>query len=82
MWKFGDPLPGTKCPWCGFGIVYNGNYYCSRYEEGLCGWRMTHDPVPRNEKHLFNVAYVTLMRLTDREPDPKDLELKKDGTPW
>jgi len=82
-WRHGDPIPGVTCPTCGGPVTYNGNYYCLDFDSGDCDWALPDEEVATpTEKHLFNVAYVSLMTSRDEEALTRALWLKADGTPW
>lgn len=48
---------GVRCPSCNGEIVYNGNYYCERFDSG-CDWALSHDdetgePIGKRDKGIW-----------------------------
>lgn len=58
---------GVLCPSClQTEIVYNGNYFCGSYDEGLCRWALPHDePIVDEETGRVYCEPVALWNLVD-----------------
>lgn len=49
----GDAVPEAgPCPDCEGLIVYNGNYFCSSYEEGSCQWALEHPATTTRDREV------------------------------
>lgn len=59
---------GVRCPKCGSEIVYNGNYFCSRWEYPYtgdgCDWALSHndrngEPIGARDKRVWEEIKFT-----------------------
>jgi predicted amidophosphoribosyltransferase len=67
-------VPDVYCPKCGAQVVYNGNYFCQRFEYPLtkegCNWALSHnnrngDPISKVDKRIWEEIQASWVKWID-----------------
>jgi hypothetical protein len=49
---------GITCPVCGIApVVYNGNYFCDRWDDG-CDWALAHPATTKRDRDICDLIGI------------------------